>query len=76
MKMKEKENREREAKEKLENLSQQSSANISDYQGVPAVGTGEQNYWISTFSSVLWNIAPFVLFASFMYIVQLVLSSS
>lgn len=39
----------------------------------PAV---QQNYWISKCSDVFWGVAPFVLFASFMYIVQLVLKSS
>lgn len=36
----------------------------------------EQNVLISTAVSLLWNLAPFILFASFLYIVQLVVKSS
>ncbi len=67
-------NDDKEAKERIE---QHSSGNPT-HQNIPiiAVAAGEQNYWISTFSNIMWNIAPVVLFASFLYIVQLVLKSS
>lgn len=53
--------------------------NIVYIGGKPAVGTAavvQRNYWVSKCSDVFWGVAPFVLFASFMYIVQLVLKSS
>ena len=36
----------------------------------------EQNALVSTVLSLLWNIAPFVLFASFLYVVQIVVNLS
>ncbi len=61
-----------EVREKLEKQTVNNPTNNTQHTRPPV----EQNDWLSTFSNVLWNIAPLVLFASFMYIVQLVLQSS
>lgn len=66
--MKEREEKEREEKERLELYSEGQQLN--------GKGQAEQNNILSTCISLLWNLAPFVLFASFVFIVQLVINSS
>lgn len=74
LEIKKKEIRDKEAKEKRETLT--SPHNLNSPSLHPHHLPAAQIQRASVLSNILWNLAPFVLFASFMYIVQLVLKSS
>ena len=67
-KIEEKERRDDEEQDRLEALAKERRRTV--------VPPGERNYWFSKFSDAALNIAPFVLFFTFAYIVQLVIKSS